>query len=348
MNATTVDFVTHALELSGEEGKETSFSMAREAKDFVSRGLYGVLVVAGTLGNMLTVLVLHSKEFAAGNYRLLLSTLAVADTGVLLTELLKVWLAKVNYSLLVKLLLSSSKSCIILYMVSFFMKHLAACILMLFTLERAICITMPLRGKQLCTGRRIRIALAVAVVWAFTVNSYLMFYVKRVIKRSGSKIVKVSCVYADIWDVMEIVDACLSSFVPSSVIFIGNCIVIGRLVLSQRGLQVSQSRKSSSTTATLLMVSFTYLLLTLPRSVYHIGRAHGLWSVDFTGDRAKYDNFYLTYTCVTFFYYINNAINFWLYCLSGSKFRRGLKAMILPSALVKKKDTSVVTVSSLV
>jgi hypothetical protein len=324
--------------------RSLSWSMQHSISDFIVRYMYGVLIVVGTCGNSLTILVTRSRKFGSGNYSLLLSAIAVADTGVLLTELLKNWLAIVNYEGLMRLLRSSAVSCHVLYIFSFFFKHLAAGFLMLFTVERAICISLPLKGKQLCTSRRIRACLGFLVVWAFAVNIYILVHVHRILTPY-----KVICEKAAIWKTLEVVDACLSSFIPSLIIFLSNCVVIVKLVISQRGLQVSQSRNAASTASTLLVVSFVYLFLTLPRSVYHICRAHGLWNVDLS-KQSEYDKYFLIYTCVTFFYYCNNAINFFLYCLSGSKFRKTLLELIRGPLNWKRKtsmkDKTVSTVTT--
>jgi len=73
----------------------------------------------------------------------------------------------------------------------------------------------------------------------------------------------------------------------------------------------------------LLLVSFAVLFLTSPHYVHYIIRVHVLdYYFEYPN---KLATFMLTYNIVNKLYFTNNAINFFLYCISGTKFRQELK-----------------------
>ena len=94
-------------------------------------------------------------------------------------------------------------------------------------------------------------------------------------------------------------------------------------------LYISENSKTSSAgmkeneaqlTAMLLAVTFTLLLLTLPQytryAIYVV--------VDYTTTAIDYATFILAYHITNKLYFTNNAVNFLLYAVSGTKFRRDL------------------------
>jgi hypothetical protein len=76
-------------------------------------------------------------------------------------------------------------------------------------------------------------------------------------------------------------------------------------------------------TATLLTVTFVLLTLTLPQYVRYVLAVF----IDYTSDAHAYSAFMLFVHITNKLYFTNNGINFFLYCLGGSKFREDLRAI---------------------
>jgi len=72
----------------------------------------------------------------------------------------------------------------------------------------------------------------------------------------------------------------------------------------------------------LLVVSLAWLLLTTPYAVFTLGLRY------FPSDRQTKATLRLTRVVCFLLMYINHAINFLLYCLTGRKFRAELKEML--------------------
>ncbi|XP_071086120.1 cysteinyl leukotriene receptor 1-like [Haliotis cracherodii] len=94
--------------------------------------------------------------------------------------------------------------------------------------------------------------------------------------------------------------------------------------------------KSSHLTVMLLSVNCLFLLLTSPIVVYMIG--FGTWRED--PDPQTEARLHLSWCLVNLLQYTNNAAHFFLYCLTGPRFRRELLRMMSPKNKVNA-ETSV-------
>ena len=76
--------------------------------------------------------------------------------------------------------------------------------------------------------------------------------------------------------------------------------------------------KDAQLTAMLLLVSFMLAVLALPQYI----RYTAYMVVDFTTSPQAFATFHLLYHITNKLYFTNNAVNFFLYCLGGCRFRR--------------------------
>ncbi|GFO27884.1 growth hormone secretagogue receptor type 1-like [Plakobranchus ocellatus] len=89
------------------------------------------------------------------------------------------------------------------------------------------------------------------------------------------------------------------------------------------------SRKNdriSSMTVILLLLNMVFLVTTTPVSVFFI--IHDNWKKRTNNDIKEYALYRLTFTVVNLIQYMNNSINFIFYCITSSRFRKELQAMI--------------------
>ena len=73
--------------------------------------------------------------------------------------------------------------------------------------------------------------------------------------------------------------------------------------------------------AVLLLVTFTFIILTTPAYVFFLY----IRMVDFSKTPGHLAIYYLFYNCAQKMQYTNNGINFFLYVISGQKFRTDLR-----------------------
>ncbi|XP_045201949.2 neurotensin receptor type 1-like [Mercenaria mercenaria] len=99
----------------------------------------------------------------------------------------------------------------------------------------------------------------------------------------------------------------------------------------------SPIRRISSLTAMLLTVNCVFLITTSPIQAFLIGEEY--WFPDKTQEQIAWYNFW--WAVVNMLQYINNAIHFFLYCLTGPRFRNELKSIFLRNhkiAVIKQKS----------
>ncbi|ELT87213.1 hypothetical protein CAPTEDRAFT_106191, partial [Capitella teleta] len=127
-----------------------------------------ILIIAGTLGNFMSFLIMRSKEFRNTPSSFIYSVLAITDTAVLYTGLLRYWLVEVwDYDPR----LDSDAACKIHLFVTYLIGHLSACYLMLLTIERVISVFFPMHCKTLCSKKRMVIAVVIATLVETAFNS---------------------------------------------------------------------------------------------------------------------------------------------------------------------------------
>ncbi len=98
--------------------------------------------------------------------------------------------------------------------------------------------------------------------------------------------------------------------------------------VSQSIIRKKSSRDSRSDTQLVIMllfVSFAFLVLTLPLNIRSIVYAFG-FSLDSTNQELAQTSLVVAITSRLMM--TNSAINFWLYCLSGKRFRQDLKSFV--------------------
>jgi len=136
------------------------------------------------------------------------------------------------------------------------------------------------------------------------------------------------------------IDFTLLAFVPFVVVLTGNCVIITCVVRAVRfryrqdshpgaraGSATAAGDKGkavTSSTVMLMTVSVVFLLTTCPNVIYFIKIDD--WLAEST-DAQSDARLHLAFTVTNLLYYTNNASNFFLYCLAGSRFRRAMSQM---------------------
>ena len=95
-------------------------------------------------------------------------------------------------------------------------------------------------------------------------------------------------------------------------------------VNSKKGGATSQAASQRSLTLMLLLVSFTFLMFQSPLYIFYIVYMFK----DYLSSAEAFATFNLAIAIVYNVYQINHGINFYLYCLGGSKFRRDLRRSV--------------------
>ncbi|XP_067668496.1 cysteinyl leukotriene receptor 1-like [Haliotis asinina] len=348
-----------------------------QAGVFMWKAISPLLILVGTIGSLLSVIVLCRKRMRSSTTMFYLAVLAVTDVFVLYTGLLRYW---INYTFGEDLRLHSDFSCKFHTFLVYVSLDFGAWILVALTVDRCLFVCAPFKARKYCNLRRARITAAAMLAFLMVINIHFGWSYglsPRTIFGDG-----VDCDAANddmkqfvtvTWPWIDLFIVC---FIPFSIMIICNGIIIRKLAISADKIRrhtVSESeryqqelkstsqkephirtppdqskrpkisvistqsnnsntkvktagQKTSHLTLMLLSVNCLFLLLTSPIVVYLIG--FGTWRE--TTDAQTEAQLHLWWCVVNLLQYTNNAAHFFLYCLTGPRFRRELLLMLAP------------------
>ena len=329
-----------------------------------------IVIALGTAMNLISIAVHSRKAFKSTSVGFILICLAVTDS-LILTFLYSVTASKsfnmgshfLNCDLVHDLDWNDDGRTVILndwckdlsFFFSFFesfLPQVAAWSLVILTFERLVLVVSPVSGKQLVTRDRVVTAWVLFTVLLIGLNIIpvplrLKCLNSDVRVYNGptylNKYAQCTESFMRIW---VWVRACMQSFVPATFMFIANIIIIIKLAKrnKKRRKICNNAKKDNSTTITLLVVSFAFIILTPWNALYNntdqkFEKATGNYVSEYGIDIrvAPMDAFCSHIGRHLLF--LNSAINFLLYCVSGAKFRQEFLDMI--KSCKKKPPTHV-------
>ena len=197
-----------------------------------------------------------------------------------------------------------------------FCSQYSSVLLVAMTIEKCIALYFPLKTKSICTVKTAKIVSFIAGSLLLGFNLQFVFLYTTHKDSNGYKCcdwVRVSDNYIDVY--YEI-DTFLYSFIPLSIMFTTNCLIIVKFVAAKwknrhagtESVNQALSKSAVRSTVMLLTVSFSFLILTLPICVYSL-------------ISQSVNPPYLFYDVSVILQYLNHGINGLLYSISGSRFR---------------------------
>ena len=322
----------------------------------INRYVLPVIVTVGVCGNLISMCVMFQRQNRHTSFSVYLGCLAVSDNCVLFAAGY-FW---VVYELQERMF-HDVECKILIWMLDTFQQNGVLLILSV-TLDRLVAVRYPLKAAAWCRARRAKIvsASAFAVVSLYSAPHLLFNY-------ADKQYVCLLCSYDNIVCVVHLwVTAFLAFAVPFVLLLSMNVVIIcsvrtamkyqstfsmdgGDTTTSttdqsddndtrrqsvasaspsgqeeRRGQNQQVSSKDRNLIAMLLLVSFMFLLLNAPRFMRIIIAA----TVHFEPTPRRMAMTALAWHITNKLYFTNNACNFFLYCVSGSKFRRDFKALI--------------------
>jgi hypothetical protein len=286
-------------------------------------------IAIGTALNIMTLAVLVRRKFGKSSTRILLIVLAVADLSVLYfgygVEALRdgFGLTLANFS---------NSSCKFVYFAHHFFPYFSHWNVMLLTIERWISVSYPLKARFICTARLTSIALFAILVLNFGVTATLLIAYRTEFKLGVS-----SCLLDNVtfYNLAFIYRAIIKLIVSVVVPFLGiiTCNISILYHAQQSRIKRKQLAETSSggdcsfnaMTKMLVTVSLTFILFLLPDTVNHILKDY---IIDKNVQVVSYMYLSLTKPACKCLVCVNHSINFILYCVSGSQFRREFFEMI--------------------
>ncbi|XP_076464675.1 uncharacterized protein LOC143296541 [Babylonia areolata] len=295
-----------------------------------------IILALGTFGNSMTLVILRTVPLGGAGVSVFFSALAVSDLVVLYTGLLRRWVLSL-WSLDFRQL--HDVMCRVHMFLVYLSGMMSSWYLVAMTMQRVVSVLWPHRVALLCTRRKSQITVLLMVATTVALNAHIL--VTYTLSTDGDTSTA-QCRYIDnahlqYYDefIYPWLDLVFTSFLPSLLLLLGNSALAASLYHSVRQARQMSSRAdttttttrkkaASSLTVTLMCVSVTFLCLTLPVCLYLITYSY----LDVSD--AYYEAWLeLVWVVVSLLWYCNYAINFYLYCLTGTKFRAQCRRLLL-------------------
>ncbi|KAK2150062.1 hypothetical protein LSH36_425g00023 [Paralvinella palmiformis] len=320
-------------DMNYQEGEENL--PVDHVKRIIFRYIAPCLIFSGIIGNLLSLVVLLSKQFkkVSSSSTFILSVLALTDIGVLSCGLMRHWILNLTEDR-VDVRCLSVFSCKVHVFLTYFLPQLSAWSLVLLTFERFVSVKWPMKAKQILNRSRMITAWTIMILTLTIINSH--FFITQSLEQIDIKdyedntetLVLCSSVKAIyfvnvIWPWLDLV---MLSIIPTMSILTFNITLSLEIIQAHRRrvsqMRVKETDESLSITAMLIGISVLFLVTTIPVSVYFI------W-IQYNSDDT-YKQLFTTltaYSITNIIYYLNSSVNFLVYCISGSKFRNALVAI---------------------
>lgn len=297
-----------------------------------------ILIFFGTVGNVLSVIVLSRKSMNHSVSSTYLLSLSVADLLVLYVGLLRQW---IRYMFGYEIRTAANWICKLHWWFLYVTLDFSVWLLVMVTLERLITTFKPFSNRILCTKKRAKFVIASVGLTVLLINCHVLYGMERkpVRNGNGTHILGYNCgpsaayvkFFALVWNY---IDLCKYSLIPFFILSLSNICIIYKVVSNNRKMkrQVAPSNvatthdKTSSMSKLLLTLNFVFIITTAPVCVYLIGEPY--WIPRDVPRNIQLEDPWWAF--VNILMYINNTVNFILYCFSGSRFRRELKRLFRP------------------
>ncbi|XP_025104655.1 probable G-protein coupled receptor 139 [Pomacea canaliculata] len=302
------------------------------------------IVFFGTFGNVMIIVIMRRMRQgqSSNSMSLYFTALAVSDLLILYTGLPQVWMFRTFGFQLYRLHVSICK------LIPFFTYSCgtgSTWLIVAMTMQRLMSVVWPHHKSFSCTERK------VGLVIAMIATIQIGFNVSKII---SYELINGVCdiVNEELWYYDQVIypwiDVVITTLIPFAVLVIGNSVLlwtviqsvkVARVMTSGRGDQVNTRRKKASTlTVTLITVSMVFLLLTMPMNTYF------LIVNDISNEETiiQWASRSFAFAILDLAWFSHSAINFYIYCLTGSKFRNELKSLFCRRypALERSKATS--------
>ena len=293
-----------------------------------------IVIAIGIIGNTLSILILSRKRMRKHTSAFYFTVLAVTDLLVLNVGLLRHFLvALMGYDLIRTY---SQESCKIHTFLVYFLGQFSAWVLLSVTFERFISVWFPFKARYICTRKNAAIGLVILAVFISSANVHFFWTRGLLVYALGNDTVEIYCNHLEeyyhftivIWDIL---DSLLIAYIPCACMIVLNIFIIIKLKRFRRRNKCgiifapdSSSARVNTMTAMLLTVTFTFVLLMSPITLYLIGQNYW-WEYQHNND----SSFRIYWAAAIQLMYMNNAINFLLYYVSGNRFRKEFKELFV-------------------
>ena len=257
--------------------------------------------------------------------------LSIADLLVLYVCLMRDWIRYMT----VDVRNVADWTCKIQYWLHYALLDLSVWLLTALTLDRFISTLKPFTEKFICTKRHAKVIIMCVLVVDLIIHSHFLFGMELKQTRDKNEHVGSTCGpnsvgYAHFFKYYwHHIDLALYSIIPFIILSVSNVYIIYRIISNKRNLNgrrastKSSMKRTSAMSRLLVALSIIFIVSTAPICIYLICKPYFI-PEDVPSSIQEEDPWY---AFVKILMYMNNTVNFILYCISGSKFRTELKRL---------------------
>ncbi|KAL8580490.1 hypothetical protein ACOMHN_053205 [Nucella lapillus] len=280
------------------------------------------ILLLGGFGNIATVFVMRRiKDHNSSQYAILIA-LAISDFVLLCSTAIDWWIITM-FSIHMKAL--HVASCKFIMWAVYWSNTTSAWLVTCVTVQRTMAVLWPHRIRAMCTVRRTWVIIAALALTACAIDLHFLLGPRQ----TGCVAVPGAYEYF-VYFIFPWVDLSIASFLPSACLFVCDIVLSVALfkAVSSSFLAApvdsnnteNRRKTSSRTTVMVLTISCAFFVLTTPEYIYFIWTPYIDKAVKKQPQMVATLNLFHAITHQM--WSTNSAINFLLYCLTGTKFRR--------------------------
>ena len=300
-----------------------------------------IFVSIGLVGNFFSFIVMIQPQNRRISCCIYMATVSVCDSGLLIV-VMNYWITTDG----IKVLWTDWQCKLAGYFFSTF-AMISVVLVTFVTVDRFIAVRFPFRARQYCTpSRAYKIVGVIIVLMSLCQLPHLHYFAQVGRSCQGFGV-------SDKWAVVFVwFNTALNSLIPFVAISIMNGLIMltirnrakafGNGGMSSGKATNSDSKSDSQGTGSdadggdkmnardrqlvsmLLLVTTALLIFTMPQCIRYISYLF----IDYTSDPRSFAIYFFWYNFCGKWFYINYAINFFLYCIGGQKFRGDLKRLL--------------------
>ena len=307
-----------------------------------------LLVMFGTMGNVLTVLIIALTFRRIRSVDAMLITLAVSDTAVLWSIAFRNWLIHLWG---IDIRGAHDFVCKFTMLICYCSFQYSAVALVILTGERVMCILRPYSVYAQDNRKRVLIVASGTFVFLMALNSHLWFgFSTSPDPRYNSQLSKCGIDDLNYFVFLEKyyhwVHFVVGYSLPCALIVLGNVLIIRSLwknrfenepsAQNAFSRQMSEQRDNQRKSTTIMLVSLNvmFFVTQTPAAILlaignnYIENANKFACSDFATYKHRAETFNIVQSLIHTFVYFNSAVNFLLYVQSGSKFRTHARVLL--------------------
>ena len=290
-----------------------------------------VIMSVGIIGNILSFLVMIRKEMRKTSIGIYLMVIAISDSLVCNSF----YPNNMAVAITGRQIYTGAANNISLFL-SYVGGHTTAWLIVALTVDRFISVTFPLRAKSICTPHKAkRIVLSVVIFFVlFDGINWLGLVSHEVLTPDTQMYIgRTDGVTEYINYIWHLIDSILMNLMPSPIIITLNSIIIytlrkmkrKRLEIARQTQQIAKEGADKKLYVMLITVSMVFSTITIPYYAWTIYSGY----IEYWTSRDNEESAIRSLILFSFIhlYCMNHSINFFIYCLTGKKFRSELKRL---------------------